>query len=586
MKHLRRSILWLLALTMVLASLGCGGTQSSQSESERFAAYLDELYLEELSGTDLLSLQFTLSHPEELGITISGAPLGELSREDYEAAAKESAEEVKKLKSFDRSQLTPTEQVDYDALLWQLEINAENGEYALLMECCSPMQGVQANLPNMLVEFPIRDEGDIKDYLLVLEDVDDYFKQVIAFEKEKSAAGYFMSEGNAQGVIDSCKEFTRNKEDHFMILAFNDRIDGFDWLTAEQKAAYKESNRQSVLNTVIPAYEELMECFTELKSTGKNPGGLCGFEGGKEYYQNIVKEKTGSEKTPEEIITLLEDEMDAIMERMLLLALGHSSEVLNMYDAAPDVTDPEEILVALEERMKKNYPEIGKVQYRLNYVHPTMEDSTNPAFYFVPPLDAAEENNIYLNRKYTEDDPRYLFSTLAHEGYPGHLYQMNYFFASDAHPIRKGILNQLGYVEGWATYVENDSYYLMGLDDVTAELLQLDNRFSWALQCRLDIGINYEGWDVDDVEEALAAYLGDNAEEMAQTMMDVCSADPGIYLSYYVGYLEFMELKEYAMEQLGDGFDLVTFHKAILDVGAAPFKNVREAVKQYVAAAK
>ena len=259
--------------------------------------------------------------------------------------------------------------------------------------------------------------------------------------------------------------------------------------------------------------------------------------------------------------------------------INKSPDILNTFGKEDYGTkDPSEIISILKERMKSYYPEAPEVDYQIKYVDESLESNSTPAFYMTPPIDAFENNVIYINK--TQIDNATLFPTLAHEGYPGHLYQTTYFNSTKPNPIRN-VLNFGGYTEGWATYVELQSYEMSNLNNPDlVKLLKLYSEVMLALPTRIDIGVNYEGWDLKKTENYITS-LGLNSASAAK-MYEYVIQEPANYLQYYIGFLEFNSDSVYAQKQLGDKFDLKAFNKVLLDVGPAPFSIVRKKVDKYI----
>lgn len=169
-----------------------------------------------------------------------------------------------------------------------------------------------------------------------------------------------------------------------------------------------------------------------------------------------------------------------------------------------------------------------------------------------------------------------LFTTLAHEGYPGHLYQTVYYSATNPDSIRS-LLSFGGYTEGWATYSEMLSYYFAPLSDEQATLMQRNSSVILGLYALADMGIHYDGWTLLDTVSFFRDY-GIQDTKTIEEIYNLIIADPGNYLKYYIGYVEFLELKKKAIEKWGDDFSQERFHKAILETGPAPFDILEEYV--------
>ncbi|MCC8080922.1 MAG: DUF885 domain-containing protein [Lachnospiraceae bacterium] len=239
---------------------------------------------------------------------------------------------------------------------------------------------------------------------------------------------------------------------------------------------------------------------------------------------------------------------------------------------------PEEILELLKEQIAGDFPPMESNDYTVKYVDPGMEDYLAPAFYLTSPLDDASENSIYINEKNGYGGIR-LFTTLAHEGYPGHLYQNVYFNSTDPSPIRT-LLGPAGYSEGWATYVEILSYQYAGLSEPLAKLLSLEQSAVLSLYATADLYIHSEGWTFADTLDFFSDY-GFSDEETIREIYDLIAAEPSHYLKYYVGYIELLSLKEYAAEIYGSDYTDYAFHQAILEMGPAPFAVLKKYLTEY-----
>ena len=174
------------------------------------------------------------------------------------------------------------------------------------------------------------------------------------------------------------------------------------------------------------------------------------------------------------------------------------------------------------------------------------------------------------------------FTTLAHEGFPGHLYQTVMSYEAGLSPAR-AMLNFPGYVEGWATYVEMLSYQYAGLDENVATLMALNQSALLSLYATTDLGIHYEGWTFADVLAFWDDY-GISDQKALREVYELIVEEPAHYLKYYVGYLEFLELKEKAQETYGNDYSDVAFHQAVLDIGPAPFSIIEKYLDEYYVA--
>ena len=560
------------------------GTASDEVNAD-FDDFTREIFTDAVS-TDALTLHFELKDPSAYDIDLDTIDLGRINLQNpIDTFVSDISTDAlrQELHDFDYEELTEKQQQTYDVLDEFLETEQTYDSKTLFYypEYLSSTSGTQSLLPVMMSEYAFYSPADVDDYLLLLQDFPDCFNNILDYEQEKADAGLFMSDESADEVIVSCQSFIEDPDNNMLIEVFPEKLESVSGLSDSDKADYIKRNDQAVHDYVIPAYQSLIKGMEALKGSGTNENGLCYFDHGKEYYEYLVKSQTGSDKTPEELIEWLDDTLQNTIVQMALL-LSSDDSLADKLDEAIDISenDPKIILQTLQSSLKEDFPDAVSSQYTLKYVPESLEDSMNPAFYMIPPVDVTDNNVIYLNNSQITDNLS-LFTTLAHEGYPGHLYQQSAFSATDPDPLRQA-MNFLGYVEGWATYAENMSYTWTGLDVNLARCLQLNQDITLALYGRIDLGIHYEGWTTDDVTEFLSDY-GLDDDETVHSVFRAIVSDPASYLPYCIGYMEFKELRDDTEETMGDDFNLKEFHQCILNIGPCSFDVLEKYIqKDYI----
>lgn len=558
------------------------GTASDEVNAD-FDDFTREIFTDAVS-TDALTLHFELKDPSAYDIDLDTIDLGRINLQNpIDTFVSDISTDAlrQELHDFDYEELTEKQQQTYDILDEFLETEQTYDSKTLFYypEYLSSTSGTQSLLPVMMSEYAFYSPADVDDYLLLLQDFPNCFNNILDYEQEKADAGLFMSDESADEVIASCQSFIEDPDNNMLIEVFPEKLESVSGLSDSDKADYIKRNDQAVHDYVIPAYQSLIKGMEALKGSGTNENGLCYFDHGKEYYEYLVKSQTGSDKTPEELIEWLDDTLQNTIVQMALL-LSSDDSLADKLDEAIDISenDPKIILQTLQSSLKEDFPDAVSSQYTLKYVPESLEDSMNPAFYMIPPVDVTDSNVIYLNNSQITDNLS-LFTTLAHEGYPGHLYQQSAFSATDPDPLRQA-MNFLGYVEGWATYAENMSYTWTGLDDNLARCLQLNQDITLALYGRIDLGIHYEGWTTDDVTEFLSNY-GLDDDETVHSVFRAIVSDPASYLPYCIGYMEFKELRDDTEETMGDDFNLKEFHQCILNIGPCSFDVLEKYIQKY-----
>lgn len=553
-----------------LLLLSACGTEESVDQNEKFEEYTQEVFCNEVSS-NTINLHYTLKNPEDYGITDYEVSLG--SFESDPDMVKVSAENMRQaLQEFSYEGLSLQNRITFDILEYQVKSAEKNADYVLYEEPLGLVSGVQTQFPVVMSEYRFYDRQDVETYLELLEMTGDYFDSLIKFEREKADAGLFMADYALDTVLEQCRAFLDMGDGNYLYSTFADRVEDIDELTKEEKSDYIQDNALAVSDCVFPAYEKLISSLEELRGSGENEKGLVNLPDGADYYELVVRRSTGSERSVEEMEDLtrrqITDDLEA-MEQVMGITTEEAQE------AAASMTQDSAglILSKLQDGIKEAFPEAPDTALEVKYVPEEMEEHLSPAFYMIPAIDNTEENVIYINRAHMNDDLT-LFTTLAHEGYPGHLYQTVYYESTDPDPVRS-VMDFGGYVEGWATYAEMGSYYLTPLSKEQAVLLQKNSSIILGLYALADMGIHYEGWSRMDTAAFFSNY-GITDTETIERIYELIIGSPGNYLKYYIGYVEFLELKKDWAEEKGTEYSQKEFHEAVLEVGPAPFDIVEK----------
>ena len=578
LKHRKKIFLILpCCLLVILISFLSGNafwsSLHAESSDRQFRTFTRSLFQTEVSA-NTISLHYTLRSPSDYGIADIPATYGNLSSDPI--AAKASVRNVlSSLQEFDPGTLSSENALTFKILDTYLKNASTGTDYLLYQEPLGSVSGIHTQLPVLLSEYSFYDTQDVETYLALLKETPSYFDSVIRFEQKKAASGLFMPDYQADSVLDTCQSFIDMGKENYLVSTFNERIASLDLLPENKKDSFQKENMKLVTEEIYPAYQNLITAIKSLKGKGMNEQGLSHFPYGKKYYEYLVRQTTGCNESISRL---------RLMTRAQILEdLNAMQKVLFPADAALtqasvlEQTSPDSMLDDLRSKITDTFPEIPDVDFQVKYVPESMQDYLSPAFYMIPAIDNLTENVIYINNGQTASGLN-LYTTLAHEGYPGHLYQTVYFSASEPDPIRS-ILDFGGYVEGWATYAEMMSYYLAPLPKTEASLLQKNSSVILGLYALADMGIHYDGWSVTDTVRFFSDY-GINDPNAVQSVYKLIIGSPANYLKYYIGYLKFYELKKEMADALGNQFSQKEFHRAVLDVGPAPFEIVYDKVEK------
>lgn len=568
------------ACSAALLFTGCSSaantTATTANEGASAEETFDELTREiftDYASSDSLTLNYTLKNPSAYGIELEETTWGDipLTEEDFAEEKAQTQAWLDRLNEI--SGLTDDRAVTYDVVKYYLEADLESYDYIYQTSNLAPMLGFQSQLPTTMAEYHFDDVDDVEDYLTLLNSLGNYVDSLLTFENQKADAGYGMCRSALETSIEDCQSFIESPETNLLIEVFPEKLDDLN-LSEEEKNAYIEKNHDAVINSVIPAYQSIIDGLTAQLDTAPEKGNMSSYENGQEYYKYLLKSSVGTDKTPEELIELTENKLNSAIFS-LALTMNANPDIFDAVENAEySLTDPAEIIEHFKSTFTaEQMPEAPEASYTLKNVHESLSERLSPAMYFIPRIDDIANNQIYLNLRDNVDNE--LMPTMAHEGYPGHMYQMTYYYNTNPDPVRT-VYECLGYVEGWASYVESLSYAYCGFDEDVADFYRSFNmEMALNLYCRTDLGIHYEGWDVAQTGEFLRQYLAFD-DATIQEVYDAVLYNPTNYMVYGIGMDEILEMRETMEDNLDANFDIKDFHKQLLDLGPAPFPILRK----------
>ena len=544
---------------------------------EAFDQFINDIFETEVTE-NTINLHFTISDPEKYGITDYPVTLGDLSIDAMADSNARLENYLSGLSSFSYTELTLNQQLTYDILENYFQLQLDMADMYLYDELLRPSTGVQAQLPILYEEYSFNSKKDVEDYLKLLALTDEYFDQIISFEKEKADAGLFMSDFACQNIIDQCNAFIVDSDNHYLIETFNTRIDKLTGLTQSEKDHYRLQNEKMLREHIFPAYENLAAALTDLLGSGTNENGLCYFPEGKQYYEYLLAYNTSAAESVKTLENMISNERVKVLQESSDLTTENPELWELASEATLTPTDSATTLNHLKEVMLDDFPAPPETSYTVSYIDDCVADYLAPAFYVIAPIDDYSHNSIYINETTDTTNISY-FTTLAHEGFPGHLYQTVMTYESGIEPVRS-ILNYSGFVEGWATYVEFQSYHYAGLDDDVATILELNQDATLSLYASTDIGIHYEGWTLEDTKKFWNNY-GITNDDAIESIFELIVEEPTHYLKYYIGFLKFEELKKETSLKNIKNYNDKSFHQAVLSIGPAPFDIVDKYLPAY-----
>lgn len=536
--RLSRTVSAGLAAAMVFTGIPAMASEEGGSASQRaFEEALDHFYwgLMELSPSNLHFLQ---SSSDNLPITLTNL-LGVYS-EDNAEERQLLADTKEALASISVNELTLHQRQIYFSLEELIEQSNELLELPDYASTLGASTGLIANTDTLLSEFYILSEADADLYLSFLNDVPRFLGEVEKEIDHQESIGYLPSAYTFDELLDREDDLTE-LEEHPYLESFISNIKEAN-LPQDTVDSYTSQVTSILSDTVIPAYQSFFDYLEEKEKSASSGKGLCNYDQGKEYYALLAKSYTGTDMTPDEMMSYLQQKTARDIGDMSRIIMTDQSVLDRLDDMEIPTDNPEQILSTLREKTLETFPAIDNTDYQISYLPEALEVDNIVAYYLTPPYDLASRNVIRVNRDHTDGDDALLWTTLAHEGFPGHLYQTQYYTQYIFEYPAERLLTTSGVQEGWALYVERLSLDWAGFDSNLADVYALNSSVSMAVSAMADIGVNYMGWNASELGDFLLDYFGELENDELQELYESLISDPAVYLAYGVGYYQICDL--------------------------------------------
>lgn len=542
---------------------------STLDDNKDFDLFLDTIF-DELVSDNYLYMHFNVADYKAMGIEKPEVGFGHIVYGVDEEEFNKTEKQLEELLAFDYDKLSLRQQYDYDLLHYSLLetlCGLEYSKYNLIFSSSSQFcDGIVTNL----MEFAIYDEESEEDFLVVLKDVPNYINEAIEYSKQQSNDGLYHSDdmldeeisyidnlisSNGRSIYEHYKEYDIYPE--VKELVENEVIPAFVTLKEYLNTLYgKTKSDKLALTKINKGYAE----YTYITNTSNNGDMYAIYTQLIEVYSDWVNNFINAYQNNEHILEDYEDFLN-------------DDKAINL--------SAEDMLEYLRNNSSKRYEYLEDANYVVSALD-TLGDSTL-GYYVSPPIDNLNQNVIRVNAKINNEDydQMSVFEVMAHEGFPGHLYQNIYFQQKNPHKFR-ATQSFIGYTEGYADLAAMDAIDMLNVDDEYKAVAKLNSITfnSHLLLSIVDLGVNYFGWDVNTIGNKLEKLFLDKA--IAQPLYDMVVAMPGTFVRYGVGYVSHLNLRKKAMDELGDKFDFVAYDRAIIENGPLPFAILEGVVEDYI----
>ena len=537
--------------------------------------------------TDIISMVFDIEDPSKFGMTWPDVGIEPWSPDDDQKGQESIQQVLTTLNDIDFGSLELEDQILYDTLMHDYTLANEMNGMDYYTSSMNSLTGENMELPIIFATLGFDDQADVERYLKMLADVKPYFESLFEYEKKVAEAGNSRPDAILDKLLESLEAVYKDHEGNYMYTTFEDRVNAMDLDDAVKKDLIAK-NKEILDTCFFPAYEELKKNMETLRGTAKTSGKICEMQGGKAFYEKYFQLRSGTSLTIDEAKKFLLDDINAkysdFYAKLFKLNQQQNDELMKHMSQDPSVAITtgsfESDVEFCKDAIKSDFPDIGDVKYTIYHIPKELSKNLSPAAYMSTPVDDINKNVLMLNDHSTGLGD--MLTTVAHEAFPGHLFEAVYHMQHLNNFYQKG--GTTAYKEGWSTYSED---YIMKL--TTGYDLQVYECFdiyiallNYQMQAYLDICVHYDGWGRDEVVNFANQYFPGAGEELADAFYDRIVEIPCYVTPYCFGNMCCSKIINDAMAQYGSQSSKKEIHAAYLDMGPSSFDLLEKYMPLFV----
>ena len=536
---------------------------------------------------DIISMVFDIEDPTKLGMDWPDVGIEPWSPSDEQENLKSVEQALATLNDIDFDSLELEDKILYDTLVHDYTLAKEMSGMDYYTSSMNSLTGENMELPIIFATLNFDDQADVERYLKMLADVKPYFESIFEYEKKMAEAGNSRPDNILDTLIESIDAICKDHEGNYMYTTFEDRVNAMDLDDAVKKDLIAK-NKEILDTSFYPGYEELKKNMETLRGTAKTSGKICEMQGGKEFYEKYFQLRSGTNMTIDEAKKMLLDDINAkytdFYSKLLKLNQQQNDELMKHMSQDPSVAITtgsfEKDVEFCKEAIKSDFPDIGEVKYTIYHIPEALSKNLSPAAYMSTPVDDINKNVLMLNDH--SDGLGDMLTTVAHEAFPGHLFEAVYHMQHMNNFYQKG--GTTAYKEGWSTYSED---YIMNLTtDYDLQVYECFDTYiallNYQMQAYLDICVHYDGWGKDDVVKFVDQYFPGGGNQLADAFYDRIIEIPCYVTPYCFGNMCCSKIINDAMAQYGNQYSKSEIHAAYLDMGPSSFDILEKYMPQYV----
>jgi len=504
---------------------------------------------------------------------------------------------LRRLRLIDSSQLTETDQLNYELFRRSLENSVDAHQFRNYLMPMSQRGGVQS-LESTAETLRLGNAQDYADWLARMSQIDTVIEQTMERLEEGRKTGYMPPKILMERIpAQISSQLVEDPRQSPFFKAFATMPDAIPYADRER---LQQAAQDVIDETVVPAYREFSNYFNDIYlPASRDSIGASSLPNGEAFYEYRTRFYTTTQMTPDEIhrvglneVKRIRDEMQLVIDELEFE--GSFQDFLHFLRTDPQFyyETPEELFEGYLAISKRIDPEVVKVfgklprmPYGLRPIPDNIAPDTTTAYYSGPAADGSRPGYYYVNLYKPEVRPRYEMEVLTiHEAVPGHHLQIALQMELEAMPNFRKYSGFTAFTEGWGLYSESLGYEMGLYRDPYSHFGALTYDMWRAVRLVVDTGMHYKGW----TRQQAIDFFKDNAAKTEQDIVneiDRYISWPGQALAYKIGQLKMLELRRRSEQALGDDFDVRAFHDALLGGGALPLEILETRMNRWLAAA-
>lgn len=514
---------------------------------------------------------------------------------DYERRAQTTRGYLDRLRTIDRSSLTPEDRISYDIFKrLGLDEIAEFEHQAYLIPITN-RGGFHIDFAELPNKVPFETVKDYENYLARLRAFANYVRQYIAIMREGIARDFVMPRVVMKGYEESIaahivKDFSRS--------VFSRPFESFPSSFPEtDRIRLSDAGKEAIAVSVVPGYQEFLNFMVDEYIPGcRSTIGASALPGGKSYYEYLVRHYTTLEIMPEEIHEIGLEEVERIRSEMLKIIEkmsfdGDLKSFIHFLRSDPRfyaktaealMREASYICKRMDGELPRLFQKLPRIPYGIKRIPAYVAPKTTGAYYEIPSGDGKRAGFYSLNTYALRSRPLFTLEALSfHEAVPGHHLQLSLQQELSDIPQFRRFAEITAFVEGWALYAER-----LGVDagfytDPYSDFGRLTYEIWRACRLVVDTGIHAFGWSRQQAIDFMADNTALSLHEIT-TEVDRYISQPGQALAYKIGERKILELRKGIESSLGERFDVREFHDVVLRNGSVPLNILEEQVNSYL----